>query len=307
MTLAFGPMKPVGLVDPRTGARPFAVVQLRPEDAAATAYNLVGFQTRMTWPEQARVLRTIPGLEARRVPALRQRPPQHVRRRAARCSTRACSCARGPGVFLAGQITGVEGYVESCAGGFVCGVMLAQALLGEPIAPPPPTTALGGVLTHLAGPRRLPAVEHDLGLAAAARGPTPEEAGALRGDGRAGARRPGGVGSGPGRPAERRADHGADEHHRSMADDHVSRAVVRAGRASSSPPRAPQRRRRAPRSATSLRQRTRAGTTTPPARGAPPRGPRSPPCSAARGPRTPPRRRGPAVSSVPTTKVAIEK
>src|ERR1700682_1743568 len=62
MTLAFGPMKPVGLVDPRTGRRPFAVVQLRPEDGASTAYNMVGFQTRMTWPGQSRVLPTIPGL-----------------------------------------------------------------------------------------------------------------------------------------------------------------------------------------------------------------------------------------------------
>ena len=81
-TLAFGPMKPVGLTDPRTGRWPFAVVQLRPEDESATAYNLVGFQTRMTWGEQQRVFRTIPGLEQRGVSALRRRAPQHVRRRA---------------------------------------------------------------------------------------------------------------------------------------------------------------------------------------------------------------------------------
>jgi methylenetetrahydrofolate--tRNA-(uracil-5-)-methyltransferase len=148
MTLAFGPMKPVGLVDPRTGARPFAVVQLRPEDKAATAYNLVGFQTRMTWPEQGRVLRTIPGLaqaELLRYGSVHRNtfvdaprvldPRMQLRER--------------PGVLLAGQITGVEGYVESCAAGFVCGVMLAQSLLGHSVTPPPPTTALGGVLTHL--------------------------------------------------------------------------------------------------------------------------------------------------------------
>jgi methylenetetrahydrofolate--tRNA-(uracil-5-)-methyltransferase len=148
MTLAFGPMKPVGLVDPRSGARPFAVVQLRPEDAAATAYNLVGFQTRMTWPEQGRVLRTLPGLE--HAEFLRY---GSVHRNtfvdAPRALDGRMQLRTRPGVFLAGQITGVEGYVESCAGGFVCAVMLAQSLQGAVIAPPPPTTALGGVLTHL--------------------------------------------------------------------------------------------------------------------------------------------------------------
>jgi methylenetetrahydrofolate--tRNA-(uracil-5-)-methyltransferase len=148
MTLAFGPMKPVGLVDPRTGQRPFAVVQLRPEDAAATAYNIVGFQTRMTWPEQARVLRTIPGLEQAEFLRFGS-----VHRNtfvdAPRVLDSRMQLRGRPGVFLAGQITGVEGYVESCASGFVCGVMLAQALRGHEVAPPPPTTALGGVLTHL--------------------------------------------------------------------------------------------------------------------------------------------------------------
>jgi methylenetetrahydrofolate--tRNA-(uracil-5-)-methyltransferase len=148
MTLAFGPMKPVGLLDPRTGERPFAVVQLRPEDAAATAYNLVGFQTRMTWPEQGRVLRTIPGLEQAEIHRYgsvhRNTFVDAPRVLDARMQLRAL-----PGVLLAGQISGVEGYVESCAGGFVCGVMLAQSLLGHAVTPPPPTTALGGVLTHL--------------------------------------------------------------------------------------------------------------------------------------------------------------
>jgi methylenetetrahydrofolate--tRNA-(uracil-5-)-methyltransferase len=149
MTLAFGPMKPVGLTDPRTGHRPFAVVQLRPEDVAATAYNLVGFQTRMTWPEQARVLRGIPGLESaeflRYGSVHRNTFVDAPRTLDERMQIRVL-----PGVFLAGQITGVEGYVESCASGFVCAVMLAQSLRGLVVTPPPPTTALGGLLSHLA-------------------------------------------------------------------------------------------------------------------------------------------------------------
>jgi methylenetetrahydrofolate--tRNA-(uracil-5-)-methyltransferase len=148
MTLAFGPMKPVGLVDPRTGQRPFTVVQLRPEDAAATAYNLVGFQTRMTFPEQARVFRTIPGLEEaeflRFGSVHRNTFVDAPRVLNARMQLRA-----RPGLHLAGQITGVEGYVESCASGFVCGTLLAQMLRGEDVVPPPATTALGGILTHL--------------------------------------------------------------------------------------------------------------------------------------------------------------
>jgi methylenetetrahydrofolate--tRNA-(uracil-5-)-methyltransferase len=148
MTLAFGPMKPVGLVDPRTGRRPFAVVQLRPEDAAATAYNMVGFQTRMTWPEQSRVLRTIPGLQAAEILRFgsihRNTFVDAPRVLDGRMQLRA-----RPGVFLAGQIAGVEGYVESCACGFVCAVMLAQSLRGLTVTAPPATTALGGVITHL--------------------------------------------------------------------------------------------------------------------------------------------------------------
>jgi methylenetetrahydrofolate--tRNA-(uracil-5-)-methyltransferase len=148
LTLAFGPMKPVGLVDPRTGHRPFAVVQLRPEDGAASAYNMVGFQTRMTWSEQARVLRTIPGLEAAEFMRFGT-----VHRNtfvdAPRCLDARLQLRSRPGVFLAGQIAGVEGYVESCACGFVCAILLSQSLRGASLVPPPPETALGGVLTHL--------------------------------------------------------------------------------------------------------------------------------------------------------------
>ncbi|MFO0756974.1 MAG: methylenetetrahydrofolate--tRNA-(uracil(54)-C(5))-methyltransferase (FADH(2)-oxidizing) TrmFO [Byssovorax sp.] len=147
-TLAFGPMKPVGLTDPRTGRRPYAVIQLRPEDAAATAYNLVGFQTRMKYPEQNRVFRMIPGLE--NAEFLRM---GSVHRNtfvdAPRLLSPAMELNVAPGVYLAGQVAGVEGYVESAAGGFLCALMLAQKLAGRPIVPPPPTTALGGILTHL--------------------------------------------------------------------------------------------------------------------------------------------------------------
>jgi methylenetetrahydrofolate--tRNA-(uracil-5-)-methyltransferase len=149
MTLAFGPMKPVGLVDPRTGARPFAVVQLRPEDAAATAYNLVGFQTRMTYGEQARVLRTIPGLEEAEFLRFGS-VHRNTFLNAPELLDEAMQLRARPGVFVAGQLAGVEGYVESAAGGFVCAILLAQRLLEEPLSPPPDTTALGGIRTHLA-------------------------------------------------------------------------------------------------------------------------------------------------------------
>lgn len=148
LTLAFGPMKPVGLVDPRTGVRPFAVVQLRPEDAAASAYNFVGFQTRMTWPEQSRVFRTIPGLanaEILRFGSVHRNTFVD----APRVLDAQMQLRARPGVYLAGQITGVEGYVESCASGFVCALLLAQALLRRDLSPPPNTTALGGVITHV--------------------------------------------------------------------------------------------------------------------------------------------------------------
>jgi methylenetetrahydrofolate--tRNA-(uracil-5-)-methyltransferase len=149
LTLAFGPMKPVGLVDPRTGRRPFAVIQLRPEDAAATAYNLVGFQTRMKHADQLRVFRTVPGLEQAELLRLGS-----VHRNtfvdAPALLDESMQLRALPGVFLAGQVAGVEGYVESAAAGFVCGLLLGQRLRGEAPSPPPPTTALGGIVGHLA-------------------------------------------------------------------------------------------------------------------------------------------------------------
>jgi methylenetetrahydrofolate--tRNA-(uracil-5-)-methyltransferase len=151
-TLSFGPMKPVGLTDPRTGRRPYAVVQLRREDAQGSAYNIVGFQTRMTQPEQRRVLALIPGLAAARFERFGSvhrntfvNAPQVLDDR--------LQLRAQPGVYLAGQITGVEGYVESAACGLCVGVMLAQSLAGAAAAPPPPTTALGALLGHLRRPQ----------------------------------------------------------------------------------------------------------------------------------------------------------
>lgn len=148
MTLAYGPMKPVGLVDPRTGKQPFAVVQLRPEDVAATAYNLVGFQTRMTWTEQGRVLRMIPGLEQAEFLRFGS-VHRNTFINAPESLDETMQLRARPGVYVAGQLAGVEGYVESTAGGLICGILLAQRLLELPITPPPPTTALGGLLTHM--------------------------------------------------------------------------------------------------------------------------------------------------------------
>jgi methylenetetrahydrofolate--tRNA-(uracil-5-)-methyltransferase len=149
MTLAFGPMKPVGLVDPRTGGRPYAVVQLRPEDVAATAYNLVGFQTRMTYGEQARVLRTIPGLEGAEFLRFGS-VHRNTFLNAPELLDEAMQLRARPGVFIAGQLSGVEGYVESAAGGFLCALFMAQRMLERPVSFPPETTALGGIRTHLA-------------------------------------------------------------------------------------------------------------------------------------------------------------
>lgn len=147
-TLSFGPMKPVGLTDPRTGRWPKAVVQLRPEDGARTAYNMVGFQTRMTWGEQQRVFRMIPGMEN----------AEFLRMGSVHRNTfvnspelldETLQLRAMDNVYLAGQVTGVEGYVESAACGLLVGRMLAERLAGRTPSPPPQTTALGGLLGHL--------------------------------------------------------------------------------------------------------------------------------------------------------------
>lgn len=151
MTLAFGPMKPVGLVDPKTGKRPYAVVQLRAEDAARTAFNIVGFQTRMTWGEQARVFRTIPGLanaEFFRYGAVHR----NTFLDAPRVLDGELGLRGEPGVYFAGQITGSEGYVESAAMGCLAARIVEARLRGRAFEPPPPTTAHGGLLSHLSRP-----------------------------------------------------------------------------------------------------------------------------------------------------------
>ena len=147
-TLAFGPMKPVGLTDPRTGRWPHAVVQLRKEDEAGTAYNLVGFQTRMAWGEQARIFRTIPGLE--QAEFLRYGAVHRNTFIAApRLLDETMQLRSDPGLYFAGQIAGTEGYVESAAGGWLAAHFVAERLAGREPVLPPKTTAHGGLLTHL--------------------------------------------------------------------------------------------------------------------------------------------------------------
>ncbi len=148
MTLAFGPLKPVGLVDPRTGKRPFAVVQLRAENRERTAFNLVGFQTKLKYPEQDRVFRLIPALakaEFLRFGSIHRNTFVD----APRVLTDDLELRARPGTFLAGQITGVEGYLESAACGLWLGMVLAAREAGRTLARPPRETALGALLGHL--------------------------------------------------------------------------------------------------------------------------------------------------------------
>ncbi len=149
MTLAFGPMKPKGLPDPRTGREPCAVVQLRQDDRHATLFNMVGFQTKLTYPEQRRIFRTIPGLEHARFARLGS-VHRNTFVNAPRCLERTLQLKGHPRIYLAGQISGVEGYVESAAAGFLAGLFAARSLQGRPVPLPPATTALGALLTHLA-------------------------------------------------------------------------------------------------------------------------------------------------------------
>jgi methylenetetrahydrofolate--tRNA-(uracil-5-)-methyltransferase len=164
-TLRFGPMKPVGLPDPRTGREPYAVVQLRREDKAEQMWNLVGFQTRLRIPEQQRVFRLIPGLEQ----------AEYLRFGSIHRNSYLNSPASlGPGLvakdndqlFFAGQITGVEGYTESLGTGLLAGINLARRLQGLPIAVPPPTTMLGGLYRYLteADPRHFQPMNANFGL-----------------------------------------------------------------------------------------------------------------------------------------------
>jgi methylenetetrahydrofolate--tRNA-(uracil-5-)-methyltransferase len=147
-TLRYGPMKPVGLIDPATGLQPWAVVQLRQDDVAAEHWNLVGFQTKLTHSEQVRIFRTLPGLENARFVRLGM-IHRNTFVNAPRVLDRTLRLRQRPGVRLAGQITGVEGYVESAACGLLAARFLASEIGGRELAPPPPSTALGGLMRHL--------------------------------------------------------------------------------------------------------------------------------------------------------------
>jgi len=147
-TLAFGPMKPVGLTDPRTGRRSYAVVQLRPENVARSTLNMVGFQTKLVYGEQERIFRLIPALHAARFTRFGSIHRNTFVNAPKVLNDRLELLAR-PGVFLAGQITGVEGYVESAACGLWLGLSLAARRGGRELPQPPRETALGALLGHL--------------------------------------------------------------------------------------------------------------------------------------------------------------
>jgi methylenetetrahydrofolate--tRNA-(uracil-5-)-methyltransferase len=149
-TLRFGPMKPVGLTDPRTGRRPHAVVQLRQDNALGTLYNMVGFQTKLKHAEQVRVFRTIPGLERAEFARLGGLH-RNTFVNSPRLLDLTLRMKTAPHVRLAGQITGCEGYVESAAVGLLAGRFAAAEVLGEEPVPPPPETAHGALLAHITG------------------------------------------------------------------------------------------------------------------------------------------------------------
>ncbi|MBI3709498.1 MAG: methylenetetrahydrofolate--tRNA-(uracil(54)-C(5))-methyltransferase (FADH(2)-oxidizing) TrmFO [Proteobacteria bacterium] len=149
-TLRFGPMKPVGLVDPQSGRRPFAVVQLRQDNALGTLYNIVGFQTKLTYGEQKRIFAMIPGLERAEFARLGGLH-RNTFINAPRLLDGTLRLKASPRLRFAGQITGVEGYVESAAIGLLTGNFAAAERHGEAPSLPPPTTALGALLAHVTG------------------------------------------------------------------------------------------------------------------------------------------------------------
>jgi len=149
-TLRFGPMKPVGLLDPRVGKRPYAVVQLRQDNKLGTLFNMVGFQTKLKYGAQEEIFRMIPGLRDARFARL-----GGIHRNTFLNSPKLLDATlrlkAEPRVRFAGQVTGVEGYVESAAMGMLAGRFAAAERLGTALAPPPPTTALGALLAHVTG------------------------------------------------------------------------------------------------------------------------------------------------------------
>ncbi len=164
-TLRFGPMKPVGLVDPKTGREPYAVVQLRQEDRAAQMWNLVGFQTRLKTGSQQRVFRTIPGLaqaEFLRFGSIHRNSYLN----APRALSPHLSARDEPLLLFAGQLTGIEGYTESAATGMLAGINLARLLAGDEPVLPPPTTMLGALYRYLreTDPARFQPMNANFGL-----------------------------------------------------------------------------------------------------------------------------------------------
>ncbi|MCS7191628.1 MAG: FADH(2)-oxidizing methylenetetrahydrofolate--tRNA-(uracil(54)-C(5))-methyltransferase TrmFO [Armatimonadetes bacterium] len=165
LTLAYGPLRPTGLIDPKTGQRPFAVVQLRPENAEMTMFNLVGFQTTLKWSEQQRVFRLIPGLENAEFlrygyihkntyinSPIALHPTYQFKGRS--------------DLFFAGQLTGVEGYIESAASGLVAGINAARLILGESPLQFPPETAIGALARYIttADPKHFAPMNINFGL-----------------------------------------------------------------------------------------------------------------------------------------------
>src|SRR5579875_1950584 len=164
-TLLYGPMKPIGLIDPRTGKRPYAVVQLRQENREGTLWGLVGFQTRLKWSEQKRVFRMIPALEnAEFVRYGVMHRNTYVN--APLVLTAHCELKKHPGIFLAGQITGVEGYLESAAIGMIAGINALRWLKGLSPTVPPRVTVLGALCHYLveADPKHFAPMNANWGL-----------------------------------------------------------------------------------------------------------------------------------------------
>ena len=147
-TMAYGPLRPVGLIDPQTGKRPFAIVQLRQDNLTATLYNMVGFQTNLKWSEQARIFRTIPGLEQADFVRLGQMH-RNTFINSPRLLTPALEFRTRQGLFFAGQITGTEGYVGSAASGLVAGINAARRLQGQVPLHFPGTTMLGALCHYV--------------------------------------------------------------------------------------------------------------------------------------------------------------
>ena len=153
MVMAFGPMKPVGLVDPRTGREPYAAVQLRAENSAGTMYNLVGFQTNLKWGEQKRVFSMIPGLEHAefvRYGVMHR----NTFLESPKVLTKQQFLKEHPNVFFAGQITGFEGYMESAASGLLAAHQMLARLKGRELPPPPAATMCGALLDYITTPNK---------------------------------------------------------------------------------------------------------------------------------------------------------